>query len=190
MAANTAGRPAPSRGAVARARRARSCASTAATQAPSAACAASRIGRGASTAASSASTSAGGNTAERRMLRRVVAARLGAVEAVAPVLLGELLQRVARHVQRAQLGHADDPAAALEEPRRQLGVLVDGPAVVPAAVLVERRALPDSREDAGVDVLLLLGLPLGSSRRRRARTSARSRRAATTGRCRAGSGAR
>ena len=164
MVANTTASPAPSAGPCSRAVGALA-ATTPAAHAPTAARHARRSGRGASTAPGERDHEAGREHGRAPHARRVVAARLGAVEAVAPVLAPERLERVARRVERAQLRDADDPAAPLEEPRRQLGVLVDGPAVVPAAVLVERLALPDAREDAGVDVLLLLGLPLARAAR-------------------------
>ena len=66
--------------------------------------------------------------------------------------------RAARSARRSRARRRSGRRA--EEPRRQLRVLVDRPALVPAAVLVERRAAPHAREDAGVDVVLLVGLPL------------------------------
>jgi hypothetical protein len=84
----------------------------------------------------------------------MAARRLLAVLAVAPVLPGELAQRVARDVAGGHLGQADDPPAASADARGQLAVLVDRPALVPAALGEHRVALPDAGE-AAVDLDLV-----------------------------------
>src|ERR1700731_2584485 len=72
--------------------------------------------------------------------------RLDAISAVPEVLASERRERIARNVARRHLRYADDPPPRVADPRSQLHVLVVDEFLVPATVLLERRASPDAGE--------------------------------------------
>ena len=106
--------------------------------------------------------------------------RLGAVAAVAPVLAGEPLERVARRCTAPPSPAGRRSGCRAREPRRQLGVLVDGPALVPAAEALERLAPPDAGERPCRPRSPPPPRPISRRRPRRARSAARAPPAATT----------
>src|SRR5436305_1577285 len=92
---------------------------------------------------------------------RVTPCGLRAVEAVTGVLTCEVPDAVTRDVPRGELRQPDDPHAGGAVARRQLGVLVHRPGLVPALEALQRRAPPDAAEDAGVELRLPAGPPFG-----------------------------
>src|SRR5579884_774797 len=86
---------------------------------------------------------------------RVHAARLRTVEAVARVLPRKVAHARTRYVARRHRRQHDDPPARREHARAELRVLVDRPALVPAADPFDEGAVEDARE-AGRRVELLV----------------------------------
>src|SRR5205085_10617341 len=86
---------------------------------------------------------------------RMAAERPRAVEAVAEMLARQRCERIAGHVVPSHLCHAYEPRPAVEKARGHLRVLVDRPALVPAAGREQRRAAPHAAEHAGVELALL-----------------------------------
>ena len=77
-----------------------------------------------------------------------------AVIAVAEVLARHGRERVPRHVITGHLGPADQACPRAQEARGHLGILVDRPALVPAAGPQQPLAPPDPPEHAGVELAL------------------------------------
>src|SRR5829696_6509493 len=83
-------------------------------------------------------------------------ARARAELSVSPVLVGQVLQTVTRHVARGELRNAHDPASGLAHSCREFGVFVDEGLLIPAAMGFKRRA-PQDPGKARIGVELAVG---------------------------------
>ena len=86
---------------------------------------------------------------------RVAPGCLHPILAIAQVLTPQARQRASRHVGGSHPREADQPLAASQKTPRHLRVRVARPALIPAAVLEQRRACPDAAEHARVELELI-----------------------------------